>query len=244
MIPLLAAFQFLTLIPPIIRRPFRDRELGASLAFYPLVGLTLGAALYAANLGLTLYLPAGLRAVLVVTLWITLVGAFHFDGFLDSLDGLFGGYTPQTRLEIMHDERVGAFGMAGGVLLLLAKTAALGSLSPAQPALLLIPALSRWGMAAAITLFPYARDKGLGRVMKDHAGWQQLIAASSLALLIAWFTAQVWGLGALLLTVVLTWLLSRFVLSRIPGLTGDIYGAINEMCELCLLMYFTILPSP
>ena len=36
------------------------------------------------------------------------------------------------------------------------------------------------------------------------------------------------GLGA--------WLLTRFTLGRIPGLTGDIYGALCEVAEaLCLV---------
>ncbi len=242
MTSLLAAFQFLTMVPPIIQRPFTDRELGASLSFYPLVGLALGAILYSANLGLSPIFPDSLRAVFIVTLWIALVGAFHFDGFLDSLDGLFGGFTPQKRMEIMRDERVGAFGLAGGVLLLLAKTAGVKALSINAPFLILIPVLSRWGMVTAVIFFPYGREKGLGRVIKENASWRQLAAASIFALLTAWFTAHLWGLGAVLLTLTLTWLLSRFSLSKVPGLTGDIYGAINEMCELILLISFLVIP--
>ena len=96
MTSLLAAFQFLTLVPPLIRRPFQPRELGQSLSFYPLVGAAAGGILYGANLGLSQFLPAQPRAALILTLWVILVGAFHLDGFLD---------TPGRRLRGFHTHK-------------------------------------------------------------------------------------------------------------------------------------------
>ena len=45
----LAALQFLLLSPAFIRRIFTDREMGASVGFYPLVGALLGGVLVAAG---------------------------------------------------------------------------------------------------------------------------------------------------------------------------------------------------
>ena len=235
---LMAAFQFLTLVPPLIRRPFKPRELGRSLNYYPLVGLTLGLILYGANLGLSRLLGEGPRSALVLILWVLLVGGFHLDGFLDTLDGIFGGFQPEDRLEIMRDERVGAYGLAGGFLLLLLKFTLIGSLPAASRVLILVPVLSRWGMVFALVVYPYARKEGLGSWIKENAGWGQLLAASLIALLPAVVFAQMWGLGALLFSLGLTWLACTFLLTRIPGLTGDNYGAINELLEVCLLLFF------
>ena len=57
----------------------------------------------------------------MLTLWIVLTGALHMDGFLDTCDGLLGGSNSVKRMEIMRDERVGAYALSGGALLLLIK---------------------------------------------------------------------------------------------------------------------------
>jgi adenosylcobinamide-GDP ribazoletransferase len=165
-----------------------------------------------------------------------LSGALHLDGFQDACDGILGGFTPVKRLEIMHDERVGAFGLAGGFLLLILKFSALGELSNSIAALFLIPTLSRWGMSLALFCFPYARKKGLGRDIKDHTTWRQALLASLITLAVAWFGAQWLGLITLLVAGLTMWVTAAFVLRRIPGLTGDIYGAINELIEVVLLV--------
>ena len=242
-IPLLAALQFLTLIPPIVKRPFTAKELGQAVGFYPLVGVVIGALLAGAQYGLNLIAPASLTAALTLTLWVLATGALHLDGFLDSWDGLFGGFTPEKRMEIMHDERVGAFGLASGILLLILKFSALGHLPNATTALILIPTLSRWGIALALTCYPYARSHGLGRDLKDNVTWRQLALASVIALITAWFCAQWLGLIALACTALVIQVTTRFVLSRLPGLTGDIYGALNEWLEMLLLIGFVVFPD-
>ena len=49
-------------------------------------------------------------------------------------------------------------------------------------------------------------------------------------------------------TLLTTWLLARFTMTRIPGLTGDVYGAVCELTELvvlvCLALPFMKLGEP
>jgi hypothetical protein len=67
--------------------------------------LILGGLLLAADYSLALFMPPLVRVALVLALWVILTGALHLDGFLDACDGLLGGFTPESRLEIMRDER-------------------------------------------------------------------------------------------------------------------------------------------
>jgi adenosylcobinamide-GDP ribazoletransferase len=238
MISLLTAFQFLTTFPAVIRRSFTAQELGRAVGYFPLVGLALGGILYGLNAGLFLIFPSSVVAIFILAAWLLLTRALHFDGFLDSCDGLFGGFTPERRLEIMRDSRVGAFGVAGGGLLLLAKYAALVSL-PHLSGLLLAPVMGRWVLSMAIFAYPYTRKKGLGRDMKDNVRWPQIIISTAIAILAAWFFAGLTGLLAVVLAGIVLWLGATFILRRIPGLTGDSYGALCEMTELAVLLLFT-----
>ena len=236
MIALLAAFQFLTITPPIVRRPFTPEELGRSVGFFPVVGLALGAILYGLASGLRLVFSPDVAAALVLAAWMILTRALHLDGFMDACDGLFGGFTPEQRLAIMRDSRVGAFGVAGGVLVLLAYFAAIQAALAGPFALLMAPVLGRWAMALALVAFPYARAEGLGRAMKDHARWPQAALATVTALVVAGLAARGAGLLALALAGLTALLGAWFALRRIPGLTGDIYGALGVAAELAGLL--------
>jgi adenosylcobinamide-GDP ribazoletransferase len=237
----LAALQFLTITPPIIRRRFTPQELGRSVGFYPLVGILLGIILEVANHDLRLALPAQVSAALALSLWVILSGGLHLDGFLDSCDGLFGGCTAERRLEIMRDERVGAFALTGGILLLLVKYSAIASLPGASSALLLAPTLGRWGMSLAVVAFPYGRSQGLGLDIKNQASWNQVLLAGLFSLALCILVAGWAGLAALGGATLTAWLIGAFALHRLPGLTGDIYGAINELVEAFVLILMAAL---
>ena len=239
MVSLLAAFQFLTTMPPLIRRAFTPAELGRAVGWYPLVGLALGGLLLGMEVGLRRLFAPEVNAVLLLAAWLLLTRALHFDGFLDTCDGVFGGFTPARRLEIMRDSRVGAFGVAGGVLLLLSRYVALAALVDVQSGLLLAPVLGRWSVALALVAFPYARPQGLGREIKDHARWPQALLASTIAIATTGLLAGRTGLLVAGIAALLTLSGAVFLSRRLPGLTGDSYGALCETVETAVLIVFT-----
>jgi adenosylcobinamide-GDP ribazoletransferase len=240
--PLLApltAFQFLTVLPPIIRRAFTPQELGQATGFFPLVGLALGGLLIGADWLLGRVFPPQVTAALLLAVWTGASGGLHMDGFLDACDGLLGGFTPEDRLRILKDERKGAFAVTGGILLMLVKYAALLACLGRPAALLLAPTLGRGAMTMAIYAFPYARPSGLGKAMKDQTTWVQAALAVVLAGGAAIGVGRLPGAAALGRAAAAAWGAARFTLARIPGLTGDIYGAINEIVETAVLVIMT-----
>ena len=245
MIEFLAALQFLTITPPIIRRAFSAREMAGAVGFYPLIGLLLGGGLIGGAALADRFFPQPLSAALTLTLWVALTGGLHVDGFLDACDGLLGGATPERRMEIMRDHPIGAFAFAGGVLLFLLKFSALMSLRATGwqfAALLLAPALGRWTMTLAVAGFPYARPSGLGLELKAHVTWREVALASVTVLLAACFLAYWQGLIALIVAVLTLLAVVSFTLRRIPGLTGDLYGTVCELVELAVLLLFVAHP--
>jgi len=238
LVDLLAALQFLTILPPLVRRPFTPQELGRSLSFYPMVGFLIGGLLFAGDWLMRKALPVPVSAALLLVVWVMASGALHLDGLMDAFDGLFGGHSPEARLQIMHDERVGAYGLAAGMLLLVLKYACLLALPEARAALWVAPTLSRWGMILAVVAFPYARPEGLGRQIKDHAGWQQVASGSIFSLVVAVLFTGLAGVGSVMFAAALVLVAGWCCLKRLPGLTGDIFGAINEFLEGAILVWF------
>jgi adenosylcobinamide-GDP ribazoletransferase len=138
----------------------------------------------------------------------------------------------------MKDSRVGAFGVAGAILLLLLKFNALTGLpEPARgPVLITIPVLARWAMTWGMARYPLARAEGLSVFFSQGLGWPQVSLASVMALLIASGFIGITGLLMMGVAWLVTTLLARLALARIHGLTGDIYGATCELVEVILLI--------
>lgn len=234
---LIVALGFLTTLP-VPRRAATATGLARSLAFFPIVGALLGGLLVALDLLLLPLLPAGLRAAVLLVALIALTRGLHLDGLMDTCDGVFGGFTPERRLAIMRDSRAGAFGVLAAVGCLLLRFAGWSALGwPGQiAALMLPPILGRWALVYATVAFPYGREEGLGRAFKEAAGWRELLIATPSAALLALACWWPWGVALLLFALTVAFAVAHFLLRRLPGLTGDCYGAINEVVEVTALL--------
>ncbi len=249
---LLAALQFLTMLPIPRRREVSAEEVGASLGYFPLVGLFLGVILAGIDWSLSLILPSSIVNAIIIIALLLLTGVLHVDGFIDTCDALSGRRTPQERWRIMSDSRVGGFGVVGAFCLLLLVYVSLGGIPEAYKmvALILMPALSRWSMVYAIFAFPYAKPVGLGKTFKEQVNWRKLalatslVLASTLGLLIIKDLVLLFIGLALIFTV---WLvataLGLFLQRKFAGLTGDSYGAINEVTQVFVLIFFCVISS-
>ncbi len=211
-----------------------------------MVGLLLGIFLVGVERGAREVFPVYLTAALLLVVLLVATRGLHLDGLMDACDGLFGGFDAQRRLDIMRDSHVGAFGVAGALAVLLLKYGALVGLLGAGGetshwprytwALLLFPALSRWTMVLALTAFPYARSQGLGTPFhQGSAAWGGLLAAFlaiAAAVLLGGIGGSAMFVGVTIMALLAGWSMIRML----GGLTGDCYGAINEMAESVALV--------
>lgn len=238
---LLAAVRFLTALP-LPGHPPPPHQMGRALVWFPLVGLGLGGVLLGLDRLLGLAFPPLLTSAGAVVALVLLTGGLHLDGLADTCDAIGGGHIPQERLDIMKDTHVGSFAVIGLFSVLGLKVLALSALGVGERgvALALFPALSRWGMVVAVTAFPYARPQGSGLAFKQGATLPRLAAASALAGIIAFALRGFAGLGLMAVVAALVWLIGTFLSRRQGGLTGDSYGAINEVAEVAVLLLLPV----
>ena len=180
--------------------------------------------------------------ILLLVALIILTGALHLDGFIDTCDGLAVRDLPAVRLKAMSDSRVGAFGVIGGCSMLLAQFASLMALPTGlrANALILMPVLSRWAMVYAICAFPPAKKEGMGWTIKQGARWKGMAVATGISLGIASVLLRWWGLALLAAIGLVALIFARFLCSRLGGLSGDSYGAVNEFAQLAMLILIYI----
>jgi adenosylcobinamide-GDP ribazoletransferase len=236
-----AALQFLTIIP--IRLNVGDKALRRSIAYFPLVGLLIGGILYGLDRLLALAFPTSLINIFLIVALAIITRALHLDGFIDTCDGLAGGDSPEKRLAIMRDSRVGGFGVVGGCCLILLQYVAL-TVVPEEhrmAALLLMPTLARWTMVYALYAYPYARGQGLGRIFQEGSNLPWLAIATAIALAAATVSMRLDGLAVMAAVFFIAMLTASFLSRRLGGLTGDTYGAINEIAEVSILILIPLI---
>lgn len=233
------AGSFLTRLPIGLPMEVEPLQLGRSMAWFPLVGLVLGALLVTADWALGAILPRLICDALVLSLLVLATGALHLDGWADLCDGVGGGHDRANALRIMKDSRIGVFGATGLVLLLLIKYLALASLPLAvkPAALLLAPAAGRWSPVVLAVTQPYLRGpEGTGSAFAAHAGNREL-GLASLTLLAVAASVLAWQ-GLIVVGVIGLALLAfaRWMRHRLGGVTGDVLGASVELTELLSLL--------
>ncbi len=243
-----ASVTFLTRVP-VGGFPYSDAEWRWTSAWFPAVGALLGvvyAGVWVASE------PAGplVSGALVVATTLLVTGAFHEDGLADTADALGGAYNRTRLFEILKDSRIGAFGAAALIIVMILRVALLARLGVHAPlALVVTQCLSRalpvWLMVALpyVTMDAAARSRTVAR-----AAWPQAVGATLwpvlLVVALVWYgglpssAALTLALVSAAVTLVCGW---RFHV-RAGGVTGDFLGATQQVseCALLLVLVFTL----
>ncbi|MCF8061880.1 MAG: adenosylcobinamide-GDP ribazoletransferase [Deltaproteobacteria bacterium] len=242
---LITAFRTLTILPV---PGHESDDLASALPWFPLVGLLLGTFLALAGRLWTHAVEgwSGGGAVLLLIASVLLTRGLHMDGLADWADALGGRPDRETRLAIMKDPGLGAFGAVALGLVLLAQWTALERiLDLGDPCILLLPwIVTRTMMAELAGTLPYARPGAgtAGPFVHGASGGRRLVAlVAGLMLSTAWGAA---GLLCFFAAWGATRLFARHCRKVFGGVTGDLLGALNEILATGILLAFSGLPGP
>ncbi len=238
---------------PVPRLPFESAglheapSLPAMAPFVPVAGLIIGilpglVLVGAFELGLGTFL-AGTLSVAVATL---VTGGLHEDGLADTADSI-GGMTPERRLAIMRDSRIGAYGACALILCFALRIGALAGLAvyphafSAALAVMVVASLSRTASLMPLVFLPPARMDGsshsVGRPSRESL-WLAAAIASGLALAVGLVSdLTLAGVTVMAALAALTgWGMTRFSSRHLGGQTGDIAGATQQLAEIAALL--------
>lgn len=229
----LLAMQFATVIPTPSVGNATEKDIRISILFFPLVGLLLGGILFATQFFLTLHLSMLASTVVSLTIYTLCTGALHLDGLMDTADAIGSRRPREQALEIMKDSRIGAMGAVVSVIILIGKVAFISNLAPKHFApFLVVPMLSRLAMVWAMAISPSARQEGLGFLFARKVPHWVLALATIFCVLVCLISLSLWNcLYVLLLFTITVSLFAFWMFRKFGGMTGDTYGALNEVME-------------
>ncbi|MCS6992952.1 MAG: adenosylcobinamide-GDP ribazoletransferase [Anaerolineales bacterium] len=229
------AFSLLTTLPISAPHIWNPGDSGRAAGWFPLVGLVIGLLVGGVHWLGGLVFPPLVTGALALTAWVVLTGGLHLDGLADCADGLLYPGTPEKRLEIMRDPRLGAFGAIGLALALLLKFSVLASLTPSTlPAVLLAASLARWCILPA-GLLPPAKPGGMGADFAAGLQKTALVGSGFIPLGMACLLG-VRGLLAAALGLLAAFGVLTLAKNRLGGITGDVFGLLVESVETVVLL--------
>jgi adenosylcobinamide-GDP ribazoletransferase len=194
--------------------------------------------------------PPWPAAFVTVAGLLLLTGALHEDGLAEFADGAGGGGTPERRLEIMRDSRIGTYGAATLILSLGLRVSVVAALAEPRAVLLALiaaHAASRGFMVLLAGFQGPARKDGLFASL-GGPGPARAIAAGLIGASLAMTSGyRLAGLEAALLApaagLFAAGLVGRIAQRRLGGLTGDVLGATQQAAEMAILLsLLTLLP--
>lgn len=201
-------------------------------------------------LGVSAGLPTAFAATLAVAAMIIVGGGMMEDAIADAADGLFGGYTPERRLEIFKDSRHGTYGVAALCLFLVLRVTALTAMAE-QTAIMgaiLWLCASTYGRVAGLWMahaLPPARSDGVAAtagVLSARDFWIGIALTTILFCIgCGFYVGPIGTLVAMAGIGLLSFGWTKWCMRLVKGQTGDLLGAagaLGEIVGITLLLLF------
>ena len=232
-----AALQFLTRVPIRLRR---EPSLERTVAWFPVAGALIGAAVGGAAAGMWHVTPPLVAAAVAVTCGLLVTGAFHEDGLGDIADAFGGGWTVERRLEILKDPRHGTYGVTAICASVVVRMLALGSLP--GPAAMFAAAVAAHTMArvAAVGMagsMRLATHSGLGADYGRGTTPARAVVGCTVGIAITALATGWWVAAFAVAALVAVVATGALAVRKIGGISGDVLGAAEQVTEcLCLVI--------
>ena len=227
------AVQFLTRIP--VRVRFEPGDLRRAAGAFPAVGALVAAIGIGVRWSLTPWFGRPLATVVALAAMVLTTGAFHEDGFADAADGLWGGDTPEERLRIMRDSRLGTYGTLALVFLFAVKFAALAPMTLGAFAATLVPAMVLGRASSLLLMRAIAPAPGsLATLAGAPSTWGWIVAVLTCVGSLAGF--GVWAWLPVIASAAVTVGAAAIVRAKVGGISGDQLGAANQLVEVAVLL--------
>ena len=232
-----SVISFLTIIPS------KNSELetvAKNMYLFPIAGAVIGLIIGAAGYGLSLFIQPLITGLILTGALTIITGIHHTDALCDFADGIMAKGTKEKKLKAMRDPAVGSAGVMTVVLY-------------AAGMILAISMMKGFALFEAV-LFSELMAK-LSMVIQANRGvsaWQglsspftqsmkdprKLAVAAGIAIIPTVVFGGLTGVFVVISCVGLSFLLLAVSNRSFGGISGDVFGASNELVRLASLLIF------
>jgi len=212
---------------------------------FPLVGAFIGLLAGIFAWLLLNILSALIVGILTLGFILLITGLHHTDGLLDFGDGIMYQGPPERKIEIMHDQQTGVGGLALGLITILTTAFCIAQFNQGFITQSLI--VSEVSAKLAMVIMAWAGKsarKGMNTYFVNamHGQYRnlRLLVALFIAFGIAIYLLRVVGSTAVIAGLVVALVLVVISGRHFKGVTGDVFGAGNELARLASLIVILV----
>ena len=229
--------SFLTIIPS------KNSELetvAKNMYLFPIAGALIGLVIGAAGYGLSLFIQPLITGLILTGALAIITGIHHTDALCDFADGVMAKGTKEKKLKAMRDPAVGSAGVITIVLYAAGMILALSMMR----GFALFEAILLSELMAKLSMVIQA-NRGLSawqglsspftQSMKDP---RKLVAAMALAIIPTLVLGGMTGIFVVISCIGISFLLLAVANKSFGGISGDVFGASNELVRLASLLIF------
>lgn len=234
---ILSVVSFLTIIPS------KNTELeiiARNMYLFPIAGAVIGLLIGVAGYGLSFFIQPLVTGLILTGALVIITGIHHTDALCDFADGLMAKGTKEKKLKAMRDPAVGS---AGVITVVLYAAGMILSISMMK-GFVLFEAILLSELMAKLSMVIQA-NRGLSawqglsspftQFMKDP---KKLAVAVGLAVIPTIILGGMTGVFVVIACVGFSFLLLVIANKSFGGISGDVFGASNELVRLASLLIF------
>jgi adenosylcobinamide-GDP ribazoletransferase len=228
-----AVISFLTIIPT---KPYDLNIVADNMHLFPIVGLLIGL------VGLISFLPINnmiISFLIVIALFI-ITGSHHTDALADFADGLMVKGDKERKRSIMHSPTIGATGASAIIIYFIGMIISLSLLNGIILFIIVIisEVLAKYSMVLLAYKGKAAWD-GIGKLFMPLDRNKFLF--SSIITIIISLLGGVYGILAFIISILSTYIILLISNRSFGGISGDVFGASNEIIRLIITIFFAII---
>ena len=232
-----SVISFLTIIPS---KNAQLDTVAKNMYLFPIAAVLIGLIVGGAGYGLSMFVQPLIIGLLVTGALVIITGIHHTDALCDFADGMMAKGTKEKKLQAMRDPAVGSAGVVTVVLYVAGMIMSISMMKGLVlfEAILLSEIMAKFAMVLQANR-GFSAWKGLSspftESMKDP---QKLGVATALAIIPTVLLGGITGIIVVAVTVGLSFLLLVVANKSFGGISGDVFGASNELVRLSSLLIF------
>ncbi|MCY3854310.1 MAG: adenosylcobinamide-GDP ribazoletransferase [Thaumarchaeota archaeon] len=235
-----SVFSFLTIFP---YKKYKLEYVAQNMHLFPIVGITIGLFASLSHFLLALIFHNLIVSLFIVLFYMYITGLHHLDGLMDFSDGIMTKGNKAKKIKSMKDPFVGSAGSATMIFHILGLIFIISMLDGfvAIKAIILSEMLSKFSMvlqAASNTSIPSSSSS---LFIKNIRCKNKMIFSTSITLFVSLLIAGIMGLVIISIILVLTLIISSVSKTNFGGISGDVFGATNELTRSASLFLFVII---
>jgi adenosylcobinamide-GDP ribazoletransferase len=232
-----SVFGFLTIIP--VGMDFDTEDVAKSAWLFPIVGGFIAAIAAAIFDILGYFFSDSISSAFALFALLTLTGFHHLDGLLDFGDGLMRIGSAEGRRSAMSDVNTGVGGFAFGFFVLLITYVALTETTLIFTSLIVAEASAKFSMVLG-AFVGKASHEGMGSVFTRTVNTKLFLLTLFVYLLFLSILPVEKGMIVFVTAVASSLVITAVSSKLFEGTSGDIFGAINEITRMLVLLLLLV----